>query len=240
MKIHGSTNTLRQYTNHGGNQIEEFAGEDHEEPHATKPPDKKDSSADPLPIVLTVSKNSAAYEVLDDPLRRRRFEDFKSERLSDAVVDRGPVVDESPTDIPDPLDLQGKRSGDPKEKFSKDPAADEVSGDPPVPHVGKPEDHGEERTADPLEPKMISADPTTALVQDRAFPSPLPPLLLFLESQQVIFIRYNEFEYYQLQYHVHWEGADEYLEWYKAEKLKRWSRKLKIFHEANPTAAGRV
>lgn len=72
---------------------------------------------------------------------------------------------------------------------SKDPAADEVSGDPPDPHDGKPEDHGEERTADPLDKKMISADPTAALIQDHAFPSPLPPLLLFLESQQAIFIR---------------------------------------------------
>ncbi|KAG6119996.1 hypothetical protein E4U14_004332 [Claviceps sp. LM454 group G7] len=176
-------------------EIEELVGQDHGEPHATEPPDKKDSSADPLPIALTVSKNPAVDEVHDDPLRRRRFEDFKGKRLSDAVIDRDPAVDKSPTDIPDPLDLQGRRSGDPLEKtkppirkkrqtdsileiltVSKSPAADEVSGDPPNPHDRKPEDHGEERTVDPLDKKMFSADPTATTIQDHAFLSPLPPL----------------------------------------------------------------
>ncbi|KAG6054577.1 hypothetical protein E4U32_006835, partial [Claviceps aff. humidiphila group G2b] len=36
----------------------------------------------------------------------------------------------------------------------------------------------------------------------------------------------------QLQYRVDWEGADEDLEWYNAAKLKRWTPKLKIFHDA--------
>ncbi|KAG5993157.1 hypothetical protein E4U52_002173, partial [Claviceps spartinae] len=41
-----------------------------------------------------------------------------------------------------------------------------------------------------------------------------------------------------LQYRVDWEGADEDLEWYNAAKLKRWTPKLKIFHDANPNAVG--
>ena len=55
---------------------------------------------------------------------------------------------------------------------------------------------------------------------------------------QVEHILTSRMKYSQLQYRVHWEGADEDLEWYNAGKLKRWPHKLKAFHDANPTAAG--
>ncbi|KAG6023491.1 hypothetical protein E4U19_004336 [Claviceps sp. Clav32 group G5] len=123
--------------------IEDLVGEEQEEPHATEPPDEKDSP-----------KDLAADEVRADALRRRRLQDFKDERLPDAVVYRHPAVDEH-------LHLQRIRSGDPKKKgpakppieekrqadsnlaipaVSKGSATDEVLDDLPDSNDRKPED----------------------------------------------------------------------------------------------------
>ncbi|KAG5976096.1 hypothetical protein E4U56_002438 [Claviceps arundinis] len=113
----------------------------------------EDSPADPLLVALTVSKDHAADEVRDDPLRRRRLKDFEGD-FSDAVVDRDPAVDEPPTDLPGPPDIHRKTCEDSKEEcsakapikdrsqedsilavptVSKDPAADDILDDPPDP-----------------------------------------------------------------------------------------------------------
>ncbi|KAG6283273.1 hypothetical protein E4U09_000303 [Claviceps aff. purpurea] len=160
---------------------EDLVGENDEKAPATELPDLEDSPADPLLIAgLTVSKDHAADEVRDDPLRRRRLEDLEGD-FSDAVVDRDPAIDEPPTDLPDPHDIYRKRCEDRKEErsakppikensqadsilvvptVSKDPAADEILGDPPDPYDRKPEDHEKGRTVDPPDKKTISADPT--------------------------------------------------------------------------------
>ncbi|KAG5969333.1 hypothetical protein E4U56_008380 [Claviceps arundinis] len=76
---------------------EDLVGENDEKAPATELPDLEDSPADPLLIAgLTVSRDHAADEVRDDPLRRRRLEDLEGD-FSDAVVDRDPAVNAHPT-----------------------------------------------------------------------------------------------------------------------------------------------
>ncbi|KAG6277210.1 hypothetical protein E4U46_001078, partial [Claviceps purpurea] len=96
---------------------EDLVGKNDEETPATELPDLEDSPADPLLIALTVRKDHAADEVRDDPLQRRRLEDFEGD-FPDAVADRDPAVNEPPTDLPDPPDIHRKRCEDPKEECS--------------------------------------------------------------------------------------------------------------------------
>ncbi|KAG5985855.1 hypothetical protein E4U52_000852 [Claviceps spartinae] len=160
---------------------EDSVGDNNEETPATELPDLEDSPADPLLITLTVSKDNAADEVRDDPIRRRRLQDFEGD-FSDTVVDRDPAVDEPPTDLPDPPDIRRKRCEDPKEEcsakapikdrsqedsilavptVSNDPASDEVPDDSADPHDRKPEDHGQKHTVEPPDKKESSEDPVS-------------------------------------------------------------------------------
>ncbi|KAG5912712.1 hypothetical protein E4U61_008033 [Claviceps capensis] len=129
--------------------------------------DRAVESVATLHIAPTISKDPAADETRAGLLRRRSMEDFKNERVSDAVVDKDPDGGKAPTDLPDPPDLQRRRSENPEEErpaeplymeinhadyfsaastFSENYTADEAPGDTLDLEDRMPEDHERNRT----------------------------------------------------------------------------------------------
>ncbi|KAG6133566.1 hypothetical protein E4U38_002751 [Claviceps purpurea] len=119
---------------------EDLVGKNDEETPATELPDLEDSPANALLAALTVSKDPAADEILDDPPdppdpHDRKPEDHEEERTAETPNKKESSEDPVPED----------------HAVSRDTAADERPTDPL---------HRRRRPADPPDKKTILADPT--------------------------------------------------------------------------------
>ncbi|KAG6305933.1 hypothetical protein E4U45_008025 [Claviceps purpurea] len=149
--------------------------ERHEEERLAEPPDRQKIPADTRSIVPPVGKDPAAGKVSADPAQRRP-KVLKRGCPTEAALDEDSVVDQTLVVLPDPPNLQRRRSSggerpakslddeySPENTLPADPAVskDLVAGvalnDPP--HGSK--NHGEERTVNPPDKERRVVDAIT-------------------------------------------------------------------------------